>query len=78
MASITSFVSGSTVVYVITDEASNTLTVSAPPPGQAVTFSGTLLNDGQALLATLVNLLFSNGTSPRPQVMVGTTASFFS
>lgn len=78
MATITSSLSGSTVTYVITDQESNTITVTAPPPGQTVTFSGSGLADAQALLSTLVLMLQANGTSPRPQVLPGTTASFYS
>lgn len=78
MASVTSTTSGNNVVYTITDEAGNTLTVTAPPPGQAVTFSGTVLNDGQNELARLVLMLVANGNSPRPQVIPGTVDSFYS
>ena len=80
MASIASTLSGSTVTYTITDVAGNTGTVTAPPPGQPVSFSSTsgLLNDGLAMLSNLVLMLQANGTSPRPQVQSNSTGSFFS
>jgi len=78
MATVTSVVSGSNVVYTITDQESNVITVTAPPPGQSVTFSGNGMNDAQAALANLLNMLVANGTSPRPQVLTNASSSYFS
>lgn len=75
MAQITSSVSGSTTTYVITDQASNTLTITAlaPPGGLTFVSSGALLVDGQIVLG---NLLLELQTGLRPNVLANTTASF--
>lgn len=74
-AGITSSVSGSTTTYVITDQAANTLTIAAlaRPGGLTFTSSGALLADGQIMAGTLITMLT---TGLRPNVMVGTVASF--
>lgn len=62
MAKQTKTVSGTTTTYVITDQASNTVTVVVTQvPGAAITStftsSGALLNDGTQLLTTLTQLI---------------------
>lgn len=78
MATITSSVAGNVTTYVITDEKSNTLTVAANAPqiGGALSFTSSasgLLADGQILLQTLITMLC---TGLRPNVQVGSNASF--
>jgi hypothetical protein len=78
MATITSSLSGTSTVYVITDEKANTLTVTAAAPqtGGAISFASSasgLLMDGQILLQTLWNMLC---TGLRPNVQSGSNASF--
>lgn len=75
MAKVTSSISGTSTVYVITDQANNTLTITAgtPPAGLTFVSSGALLTDGQVLLSTLMQLL---STGLRPNVILNTNASF--
>lgn len=77
MAKITSTASGGTITYIITDQANNTVTITAPAPPGGLTFvnSGALLADGQQLLSSLILML---QTGLRPNVMANTTASFSS
>lgn len=72
---ITSVVSGSTTTYVITDQGGDTLTIAAvaPPGGLTFTSSGALKADGQIMAQNLLTML---QTGLRPNVMLGTTASF--
>lgn len=78
MATVTSSIAGTTTTYVITDQKSNTLTIAAAAPGPAgggitYTSSGALLGDGQEIVQTLMTMLV---TGLRPNVIVGTNASF--
>lgn len=79
--SITSSVSGNVTTYVVNDQQGNQCTVVANPifgpSANIVSFNMTtgtgLLPDGQSLLSTLILEL---QTGLRPNVIVGTNASF--